>query len=57
VVSRIFDLGMIAIQNGRERDLDEWKSLFGRADSRFHFVGVTQPEGSNLSLIEASWSE
>lgn len=53
---RIFDLGMIAILNGRERDANEWKDLFERADSRFHFVGVTQPKGSSLAMIEACWS-
>jgi len=47
---------MIAILNGRERDVDDWKSLFNRVDSRFQYVGVTQPEGSNLALIEACWS-
>jgi len=52
---RTFDLGMIAILNGRERDLDEWKSLFERADPRFSFEGVTQLEGSNLAMITASW--
>ncbi|KAH8588162.1 sterigmatocystin 8-O-methyltransferase [Bisporella sp. PMI_857] len=52
---RIFDLGMISILNGRERDTDEWESLFERADPRFHFEGVTQPEGSNLAMIKASW--
>ncbi|TVY30375.1 O-methyltransferase [Lachnellula hyalina] len=53
---RTFDLGMLAILNGRERDAEEWKDLFERADPRFHFEGVTQPEGSNLAMIAASWS-
>ena len=52
---RTFDLGMIALLNGRERDADEWRLLFDRADSRFHFVGVKQPEGSSLALMEAVW--
>jgi hypothetical protein len=47
---------MIAILNGRERDADEWRLLFDRADSRFHFVGVKQPEGSSLAMIEAVWN-
>lgn len=53
---RTFDLGMIASFNGRERDADEWQSLFERADPRFSSVGVTQPKGSNLALIRATWS-
>lgn len=48
---------MLEICNARERDLDEWKSLFVQADARFKFKGVTQPEGSTLALIEASWEE
>lgn len=47
---------MIAIFNGRERDADEWRLLFDRADSRFHFVGVKQPEGSSFAMMVAIWS-
>jgi hypothetical protein len=47
---------MLAILNGRERDSDEWQSLFKRTDSRFQFVGITEPEGSQLVMIEAVWS-
>lgn len=52
---RSFDLVMSSIQNARERELDDWKGLFAKADSRFHFQGVTSPPGSNHSLLVAVW--
>lgn len=51
------DVTMLEIGNAKERDLDEWKGLFTRADTRFKFKGITQPEGSNLALLEAIWEE
>ena len=50
------DLTMKEIQNSQERELDEWKSLFERADPRFTFKGAMQPEGSALWLLEAVWT-
>jgi len=49
------DVGMLTMQNARERDRDDWISLFKRADERFNFVGVTEPEGSDLAIIEFTW--
>lgn len=52
---RAMDLTMMKIANSRERELDEWKALFGNADPRFVFRGVEQPSGSNLSILEVTW--
>ena len=46
---------MLGIFNSRERDIDEWQSLFREADSRFEFLGVKEPKGSALAIIEARW--
>lgn len=46
---------MLGILNARERDADEWRSLFKEADTRFDFLGVKQPEGSSLAIMEARW--
>jgi len=53
---RQFDLGMLSLFNGRERDADDWQLLFDNADSRFRLAGITQPEGSSLAMIELIWS-
>ena len=47
---------MLSILNARERDADEWASLFAEADSRFEFQGVKRPIGSNLAIMEAIWN-
>ena len=49
------DIAMKTIANAQERNQDDWVSLFKRADERFQFVSVTQPEGSHLSLMEFRW--
>lgn len=52
---RSFDLVMSSIQNARERELEDWKRLFRKANSRLQFQGVTSPPGSNHSLLVAVW--
>ncbi|CAJ2513258.1 Uu.00g013770.m01.CDS01 [Anthostomella pinea] len=52
---RAVDLTMLEIENAREQDLEEWKSLFLQADSRFAFQGVKQPPGSYLAILECIW--
>lgn len=54
---RAMDLNMLSILNARERDADEWESLFAEADPRFEFQDVKRPNGSNLAIIEAIWNE
>ena len=48
---------MLGAFNSRERDLEEWKHLFQDADSRFDFIGVEEPRGSALAIIEARWND
>ncbi|KAI0835695.1 putative O-methyltransferase [Hypoxylon sp. FL0890] len=52
---RAMDLTMLEIGNAKERDLNEWQSLFKQADSRYVFKGMQQPPGSSLSILEATW--
>ncbi|TVY33615.1 O-methyltransferase [Lachnellula subtilissima] len=52
---RSMDIGMLTLQNARERNRDDWISLFKRADERYNFAGVTEPEGSDLAIIEFAW--
>jgi hypothetical protein len=49
------DLIMKTYFNAWERDAEEWQELFAKAHSGFRFVGITQPRGSGLALIEARW--
>lgn len=53
---RNLDLTMAALFNARERTLREWKALFAEADRRFEFVGVHEPKGSRLAILEVRWS-
>lgn len=46
---------MKAFTNSKEREAGEWKSLFGKADARFKFLGITTPEGARDSIIQAVW--
>ncbi len=46
---------MWEFHNAKERDVDDWVQLFECADSRFEFLGVKQPAGSRLGIIEVVW--
>jgi len=46
---------MQELQNGKERDAQEWAELFEAAHKEFFFVGVKVPTGSKLAIIEAIW--
>ena len=50
------DLAALSAQNARERELDDWATLFKEADSRFEFLGGKQPIGSRLSILSAKWN-
>ncbi|MCJ1464907.1 hypothetical protein MMC07_003522 [Pseudocyphellaria aurata] len=52
---RTFDLHMMALLNAKEREAEDWVSLFRNADPRFDFLGITQPPSSKLGIIEARW--
>lgn len=49
------DLTMLQLYNSREREQAEWVRLFEQADSRFRFVGMRQPAGSAMAVLEAVW--
>ncbi|GAM33863.1 hypothetical protein TCE0_013f01071 [Talaromyces pinophilus] len=54
-IVRARDLTMMQAFNSKERDLDEWKELFGAAavgDIRLQLVNVVQPFGSAMSVLE-----
>ncbi|RAH69805.1 putative O-methyltransferase [Aspergillus aculeatinus CBS 121060] len=53
---RTMDMNMLSLFNSRERDAADWRALFAQADPRFRWRGVTKPAGSNLSVIQVSWS-
>lgn len=53
--ARLLDQIMLAGFNAKDREAEEWKRLFEKADPRFKFSGVTGKEGSGLSFIEAVW--
>lgn len=46
---------MWVMQNGKERDMDDWMKLFENASKGFKFVQWKQPVGSELGLIEFEW--
>jgi hypothetical protein len=48
-------MAMMTLQNSRERDQDDWISLFSRASERFHLASIKRPTGSALSIIEFEW--
>jgi hypothetical protein len=49
---------MKEVQNAKERDAEEWATLFAQADpsGKLKFEGVKTPEGSVLSMISAVWT-
>ena len=54
---RVMDLEMMTNFNAKEREIDDWRSLFSRADPRLKIVKVTKPPGSVNSIIEAVLEE
>ncbi|KAL8836049.1 MAG: hypothetical protein Q9170_003062 [Blastenia crenularia] len=56
-IGRSTDLTMWATHNGRERELGDWKDLFRMAGPGYEITNVISPEGSRLSIIEATWRD
>lgn len=52
---RHMDLIMMALFNARDREAEEWKDLFAKADGRSAQIKVWTPPGSFMALIEATW--
>ena len=51
-VVRVRDLTMLQAFNSKERDPDDWKALLGQVDERLRLVGIVQPFGSDMSILE-----
>ena len=51
-IVRARDLTMMQAFNSNERDFDDWKRLLSGTDTRLHLVGVNQPFGSAMSVLE-----
>lgn len=53
---RTLDLFMQVTVNAREREADDWKDIFARADPRYLVKRTWKPEKSAMSFIEAVWT-
>ncbi|KAL6864006.1 S-adenosyl-L-methionine-dependent methyltransferase [Trichoderma novae-zelandiae] len=53
---RTLDLFMQVTVNAREREPDDWRQLFARADERFKFVDIWKPDRSRMWFVEAEWT-
>ncbi|KAJ5618274.1 hypothetical protein N7528_006917 [Penicillium herquei] len=49
---RMRDLTMLQVFNSQERDVEDWKKIFTRVDSRLTVKQIIQPAGSVMSIIE-----
>lgn len=52
---RTLDMIMQVTVNAREREVDDWKELFARADSRYKFSRFWKPEKARMWFLEAEW--
>lgn len=48
---RLMDVHMTIMHNALEREIEDWKALFTRADERLRLVSVRTPEGSAQSIM------
>ena len=53
---RSMDMIMMSLFNSREREKQDWEVLFQSADPRFQNFKAWKPEGSQLGLVEVTWS-
>jgi hypothetical protein len=53
---RTLDVFMQVTVNAREREPDDWKDLFTRADERYKLKSVWMPEKSRMWFVEAEWT-
>ncbi|UKZ91600.1 uncharacterized protein TrAFT101_006575 [Trichoderma asperellum] len=51
---RTMDVLMKAVCNSREREMDDWRSLFEQADKRYRWQGAWKTSGK-LWFIESTW--
>lgn len=45
----------MCLTNSKEREQEDWRSLFEEADPRFKWLGAKLPEGSRLWIIDSVW--
>lgn len=53
-IVRVRDLTMMQAFNSKERDLEDWNGLLAAADPSLELVGVVQPFGSAMSVLEVA---
>ncbi|CAK3814349.1 O-methyltransferase [Lecanosticta acicola] len=53
---RSIDMIVMSLFNARERSKEDFEAVFAEADPRFQQVKVWTPEGSQMGLVEATWS-
>lgn len=51
------DLVMMTHFNGKERDLEDWKSLFAQASPKLKLLNTKTPPGSVYSILELEQEE
>ncbi|KAG8526570.1 uncharacterized protein KY384_008771 [Bacidia gigantensis] len=51
------DLGMLAMENAKERDRSDWTELLKEADPRFILKCINTPVKSELSMVEVVWED
>ncbi|KAF4633303.1 hypothetical protein G7Y89_g4822 [Cudoniella acicularis] len=54
--ARTQDMVMKQVQNAKERDAEEWATLFKQADPRFKLEDIKKPAGSLNAIICAVWT-
>lgn len=53
---RTLDMFMQVTVNAREREPDDWRDLFMRADERYKVLDVWMPPKSRMWFVEAEWT-
>lgn len=48
---------MLTLFNSKERDADDWKLVFEKADVRFKKIKIWVPKKATMAIIEATWVE
>lgn len=56
-IARARDLTMMQSFNSKERESEEWQALITAAHSRMRLIGVNQPFGSAMSILEIKLSQ
>ncbi|MCJ1246390.1 hypothetical protein MMC30_003597 [Trapelia coarctata] len=52
---RSIDMVMKSFSNAKERDAEEWATLFAKADPGFQVTSIKVPPGAKSAIIEARW--